>query len=99
MTTQTILAASAEEVQLANDILVLTNCHTSGALTSDAAIDIFKRSGLPYTDLRDIWNIADKNGSGTLSVDELTVAIRLMGWVQAGEKLQESLSEKGTSPC
>jgi hypothetical protein len=84
---------SEDEMNLANEILLISDCQQleGGALKSDAAIDIFKRSGLSYPILRDIWNIADENASGDLTVLELAAAIRLMGWVQAGEALEESL--------
>ena len=82
---------SEDERNLANQILLLCDCQEGGALKSEAAIDIFKRSGLSYPNLRDIWNIADKNASGDLTIHELAAAIRLMGWVQAGEALEESL--------
>lgn len=84
-------SASDDEVNLANQILVFSDCQESGALRSDAAINIFKRSGLSYAILRDIWNMVDENASGDLTIRELAAAIRLMGWVQVGEPLEESL--------
>lgn len=80
-----------DEMNLANQILLLPGCQQGGAFKSDAAIDVFKRSNLSYPILRDIWNIADENASGELTIHELAAAIRLMGWVQAGEALEESL--------
>jgi len=97
MTSQTDRAtftATEEEEQLATQVLVIKNCHTTGILSTDAATDIFKRSGLPDEALRDIWTLSDKNRSGDFSRDKLTVAFRLMGWVQAGEKLHEALLAK-----
>lgn len=82
---------SEDEINLANQILLLSDCQRDGALKPDAAIDIFKGSGLSYHILRDIWSIADENASGDLSIYELAAAIRLMGWAQAGETLDESL--------
>ena len=84
-------SASEDEMNLANQILFLSDCQEGGVLKSDAAINIFKRSGLSYPVLRDIWNMVDENATGDLSVHELAAAIRLMGWVQAGEALEESL--------
>ncbi|KAF8950785.1 hypothetical protein BDZ97DRAFT_1892340 [Flammula alnicola] len=88
------LAASEEETELATRLLVIAKCERAGVLNPEAAIDIFRRSGLSFELLRDIWNIADKNGSGDLSKDELVVAIRLMGWTQAGEALHDGLVTK-----
>ena len=82
---------SEDEIILANQILLLSDCQRDGALKPDAAIEVFKRSGLSYPILRDIWNIADENASGDLSIYELAAAIRLMGWAQAGEALDETL--------
>lgn len=84
-------SASEQEIEVANQILLLSGCQEAGALKADAAIDVFNRSGLSYTILRDIWNMADENASGDLTLHELAAAIRLMGWVQAGESLEESL--------
>jgi hypothetical protein len=102
MTSQTqtsTFAATEEEEELATQVLVLKNCHTAGVLNPDAAIDVFKRSGLSFDILRDIWTISDMNRSGDFSKEELTMALRLMGWVQAGEALHESLLQKRTSHC
>ncbi|PPQ79333.1 hypothetical protein CVT25_002563 [Psilocybe cyanescens] len=87
-------SASEEEVQLASQILNMTNCQQTGVLSADAAIDIFRKSGLSFAILRDIWAIADADVSGDLTQEELAVAIRLMGWVQAGEALHDSLLQK-----
>lgn len=86
--------ASDEELQLTNRLLAIANCEAAGALSSQAAIDIFGRSGLSFELLRDIWNMADKHGTGDLSKEELVIAIRLMGWVQSGEALNDSLLTK-----
>ena len=90
---------SEDELVLASQILLITDCQQSGALKADAAIDVFERSGLSYPILRDIWNIADENESGDLTRHELAAAIRLMGWVQAGKVLEESLLIECASPA
>ncbi|KAF9477811.1 hypothetical protein BDN70DRAFT_90513 [Pholiota conissans] len=93
MSSQTFLA-SDEEVELARQLLKVAECEQAGALHADVAVDIFGRSRLTVEQLRDIWNLADKNGSGDLSIEELAMAIRLMGWAQAGESLHENLLHK-----
>ncbi|KAH9476238.1 putative calcium-binding protein [Psilocybe cubensis] len=57
----------------------------------ETAIGLFKQSGLSFKQIRDIWSIADKDGTGKLTKPELAVVIRLAGWVQAGEILDEKL--------
>ena len=84
-------SASEDEMNLANQILFLSDCQEGGPLKSDVAINIFERSGLSYPILRDIWNLVDENTTGELLIHELAAAIRLMGWVQAGEAPRESL--------
>ena len=89
-------SASEDEMNLANKFFSLSNSQEGGVLKSDAAIDIFQRSGLSYSILRDIWNMVDENATGNLLIHELAAAIRLMGWVQAGEVLEDSLLIKCT---
>jgi len=88
-------SASVEELQLSTRLLELNNWHKTDTLSVDAAIGIFKQSGLTFKQLRDIWTIADKKGSGSLSKHELAMVIRLMGWVQAGQPLHEDLLASG----
>ena len=88
-------SASDEELQLSIRLLETNNWHSTDTLSVDSAIGIFKQSGLTFKQLRDIWTIADKKGSGNLSKHELAVVIRLMGWVQAGEPLHEGLLASG----
>ncbi|KAF9051673.1 hypothetical protein BJ165DRAFT_1401155 [Panaeolus papilionaceus] len=86
--------STEDEVRIASRILDLMNGQPGGSLNSNAAIEVFKRSGLDFLTLRDIWEVADENGSGDLSLEELTKALRLIGWIQAGEVLHHSLLTK-----
>jgi epidermal growth factor receptor substrate 15 len=85
---------SVKELELATRLLE-TNIWQSDILSIDSAIGIFKQSDITLKQLRDIWTIADKKGSGSLSKNELAVVIRLMGWVQSGEPLREGLLTTG----
>jgi len=89
--------ASDEELQLSSRLLEMNNWHNADTLSVDAAIGIFKQSGLTFKQLRDIWTIADKKGKGSLLKHELAVVIRLMGWIQAGQPLHEDLLASGVS--
>jgi len=86
---------SDEELELATHILTLQGFTDTGALRGAQARDVFDRSGLDPIILRDVWTIADENKSGDLTRDELSIAIRLIGWVQAGESLHPRLLMKG----
>ncbi|PPQ89620.1 hypothetical protein CVT25_012537 [Psilocybe cyanescens] len=87
---------SADELSLASRLLETNtgSWNRSDTLSVDTAIGIFKQSGISFKQLREIWSIADRDGSGKLSKEELAVVIRLTGWVQAGKVLDESLLEK-----
>ena len=91
--------ATEDELRLANRLLEINNWKRSDSLSLDKALGIFKQTGLSFKQLREIWTIADKDGAGSLNRDELTVAIRLMGWVQAGANLSEGLLAQRQSFC
>lgn len=87
--------ATEDELNLATRLLEMNSWNRTESLSVDTAIGIFKQNGLSFKQLREIWSIADKDGSGKLSRNELAIVIRLMGWVQAGETLDESLLKRG----
>src|SRR6266567_7655735 len=68
-------SASDEEIQISTRLLETSNWHKTDTLSVEAAIGIFKQSGLTFKQLRDIWSIADKKGSGNLSKHELAVVV------------------------
>ncbi|KAF5334627.1 hypothetical protein D9611_011985 [Ephemerocybe angulata] len=86
-------AATPEELELIAEILTFTRSEMSRIVSTEAAIDVFERSDLKRNDLKEIWRLADKDRNGMLTSKELAVALRLIGWVQAGEPLAEHLIE------
>lgn len=92
--------ATPEELQLLADCLTYTNSTASRIVSTEDSMDIFNCSGLHESDKREIWSIADKDRNGMLTSRELAVALRLIGWVQAGEPLTEQLVElRAFSSC
>ncbi|KAF4610073.1 hypothetical protein D9613_010463 [Agrocybe pediades] len=79
--------ASQDEIELANKFLDLDKWTCSDTLSIDMAIGILKQNGLSYTQIREMWKVADRNATGILSRNEVTILIRLMGWVQAGKSV------------
>ncbi|KAF8965442.1 hypothetical protein BDZ97DRAFT_1998599 [Flammula alnicola] len=71
-----------------------TTWQRTDTLSVDAAIGIFSQSGLSFKQIREIWTIADRDGSGKLTKNELAVVIRLAGWVQSGAEVHEDLLSK-----
>ena len=112
MTTQTFFATK-EELELATQILVTRGRNGAssadydeadagggeGSLQGDQAKDVFNRSSLPPATLRVIWNMSSEMGNGVLLKHEIAKALRLIGWVQAGEMLSEKLLSIGMCVC
>ena len=110
MTTETF-TATEDELELATRILVTRGSNATstssssdannyyddgeGALQGDQAKEVFNRSALPFATLRVIWNMSSEKGNGTLEKHEIAKALRLIGWVQAGERLSERLLAVG----
>jgi hypothetical protein len=58
---------------------------TPHVLFANRAIEAFTDTGLSPETLSAIWDIADRNAKGYLVKEEILIAIRLVGWAQAGE--------------
>src|SRR5258708_4157853 len=62
-----------------------------GIITGEAAIPLFAGSNLPPEKLSLIWAIADHDKNGFLSKKGVAVVVRLIGWAQYGEDVNDSL--------
>lgn len=88
--------ATDEELRLVERIHLATPRKYRGTFSRDAAIRLLRDSGLSHAQIRNIWTIADRRGSGKVCDQGLCVLIRLAGWVQqGGVAVTESLLEKG----
>ncbi|KAJ7122765.1 hypothetical protein C8R44DRAFT_852590 [Mycena epipterygia] len=85
---------SAEESALVAQLFARGEPHKLGVLTGDVALDLFSKTKLSVQVLSDIWTIADKDGHGWLTPKQTAVAVRLIGWAQAGMKATPELLEK-----
>ncbi|KAJ6567192.1 hypothetical protein DFH09DRAFT_454144 [Mycena vulgaris] len=85
---------SAAESALVAQLFARGEPHKLGVLTGGAALDLFSKTNLSDQVLSEIWSIADKDGHGWLSPRQTAVAIRLIGWAQAGVKATPELLEK-----
>ncbi|KJA22491.1 hypothetical protein HYPSUDRAFT_40869 [Hypholoma sublateritium FD-334 SS-4] len=98
------LSASDNEYDIATRILgggSSTNRERTQTttLSLEAAIRLFSECGLPLIQLREIWPVVDVDRKGYLSKEELSGALRLIGWSQAGHKPTVSLlSKEGPLP-
>ncbi|KAJ3770955.1 hypothetical protein FB446DRAFT_127667 [Lentinula raphanica] len=67
-------------------------------LDAESAVKLFLTTQLSPQVLSVIWSEADTGEKGWLSRQELTVALRLIGWAQSGENaLNRELLEKAHS--
>jgi epidermal growth factor receptor substrate 15 len=68
-------------------------------LTKDAARRVFGGANLPPVVISEILTLADENRDGKLSQNEVAIAVRLLGWAQAGSRVTRLLiSQRGCAP-
>ncbi|KAJ3967727.1 hypothetical protein EV361DRAFT_806798 [Lentinula raphanica] len=85
-----------EELSLADKILFKAHDKAAANLDAESAVKLFLTTQLSPQVLSVIWSEADTGEKGWLSRQELTVALRLIGWAQSGENaLNRELLEKG----
>lgn len=89
------------ESALVNRIFTLFDTQKFGVLTGEVAVKAFAGANLSPTLLGEIWNIADEDNNGWLSRKGVSIAIRLIGWAQKGEKMSKDLlgRRKSCPPC
>lgn len=79
------------ELALTNQIFIHADPQKIGIITGEAAVPIFGGAKLPAVTLGEIWNIADEDNNGFLGKKGVSIAVRLMGWAQKGEKVTKAL--------
>ena len=92
----TSFSPTPDEIALTDRVLQQAGSPEKDQLGPEAAVDILLLSKLTPQVLAAIWHIADVDAKGYLSRDEVTVALRLMGWGQRGVEATEELGTKGT---
>lgn len=86
---------TSPETSLVNQIFSTFDSQKLGVLTGEVAVKAFSGANLAPTVLREIWNIADEDNKGWLSRRGVSIAVRLMGWAQKGEKVSKDLLGRG----
>lgn len=77
-----------------NQIFTQADTQKIGILTGDVAVKVFQGAKLTPTVLGEIWNIADDDNNGFLTKKGVSIAVRLMGHAQKGQKVDKSLVNK-----
>jgi epidermal growth factor receptor substrate 15 len=84
---------TADEHKLYTQIFQSLDPEQLGIVTGETARSTFEKSGLPPAVLGEIWQLADPTNLGFLNQFSFSVALRLIGHVQSGAKLDKSLIE------
>ncbi|KAG2158062.1 uncharacterized protein EDB93DRAFT_1199797 [Suillus bovinus] len=87
-------APTPAELALVNQIFTQADTQKIGILTGDVAVKVFQGAKLAPTVLGEIWNIADDDNNGFLTKKGVSIAVRLMGHAQKGQKVDKSLVNK-----
>lgn len=69
-----------------------------GYIEGDIAVPFLMQSGLPETDLAQVWDLADIRKEGKLSKDEFAVAMFLINNKLSGHELPTALSQSTIPP-
>ncbi|KAG8715334.1 hypothetical protein FRC11_004637, partial [Ceratobasidium sp. 423] len=83
--------ATAQEQQVIKAVFSKADTQDLGVVTGDEAVKVFRGSGLPPTTLGEIWQLSDTDNNGFLTEAGLGIALRLIGWAQAGETPKKEL--------
>ncbi|CAE6394549.1 unnamed protein product [Rhizoctonia solani] len=83
--------ASAQEQQVIKAVFSKADTQDLGVITGDEAVKVFAGSALPPTTLGEIWQLSDTENNGFLTETGLGIALRLIGWAQAGETPKKEL--------
>jgi hypothetical protein len=93
---------SADETGLAQEILNQMTCKNvleKSFICVEDTTKLFQITQLPNQVLSYILSLADENGTGYLEQERLGVAIRLVGWAQAGIDLTRAYIHRRAISC
>ncbi|KAK9390124.1 hypothetical protein V1515DRAFT_593020 [Lipomyces mesembrius] len=93
------LTLTADERTTYGQLFKSLDTESLGVVTGEAARTLFERSGLSPLVLGRIWQIADDQNNGFLNQTGFAIALRLIGYVQSGQRLAPELaSQPGPLP-
>ncbi|KAG7663033.1 uncharacterized protein J8A68_003460 [[Candida] subhashii] len=82
----TSVGLTPEEKMLYTQLFRSLDPDNTGVITGEKSRSTFEKSGLPPAILGEIWQIADPNNLGFLSQFGFCYAMRLIGYIQAGQR-------------
>lgn len=87
------MGLTPDEKKLYSQLFKSLDPEGAGVITGEKARATFEKSGLPPSVLGEIWQIADQNNLGFLTQFGFCLAMRLIGYTQAGQHPTASLSD------
>jgi epidermal growth factor receptor substrate 15 len=93
------ITPSQDELALVSHIFAKIYLERLRVLTQDDARTVFVGANLPPTVISKILTFADENWNGRLSQNGVAIAVRLLGWAQAGSVVtRDLLAQRGCTP-
>lgn len=87
------MGLTPDEKKLYSQLFKSLDPEGAGVITGEKARATFEKSGLPPSVLGEIWQIADQNNLGFLTQFGFCLAMRLIGYTQAGQHPTASLAD------
>lgn len=87
------MGLTPDEKKLYSQLFKSLDPEGAGVVTGEKARATFEKSGLPPSVLGEIWQIADQNNLGFLTQFGFCLAMRLIGYTQAGQHPTASLAD------
>ena len=88
-----VIRLSPEEKQLYGQLFRQADPEGTQVVTGDAALQLFVKSGLSQAILGEIWQLADPEDKGFLDQAAFSVALRIIGHVQKGQRPAANLGD------
>lgn len=88
------MGLTSEEKKLYSQLFKALDSEGSGIVTGEKARTTFEKSGLPPNILGEIWQLADQKNVGFLTQFGFCLAMRLIGYTQAGQYPSAGLAEQ-----
>lgn len=82
------------EIRLIDAIFSVEDPQRSGFISRGRRIEVFGGSRLPLNILENIWTLIELGNDGFLTRNDTAIALRLIGWAQAGRSPSRELAEK-----
>eukprot|EP00639_Heterosigma_akashiwo_P014834 CAMPEP_0206361950 /NCGR_PEP_ID=MMETSP0294-20121207/667_1 /ASSEMBLY_ACC=CAM_ASM_000327 /TAXON_ID=39354 /ORGANISM="Heterosigma akashiwo, Strain CCMP2393" /LENGTH=133 /DNA_ID=CAMNT_0053806933 /DNA_START=72 /DNA_END=469 /DNA_ORIENTATION=+ len=94
--TQTLWApAHPEERSYYDGLFSIADTANAGSIAGKAAVSFFSLSGLDFSILKQVWDIADARGEHMLRREDFYVAMRLIAMAQAEKPLRKDTLVNG----